>query len=157
MIFLVSTFNYIYSQKINDINMKTKVATFGSGCFWCTEAIFNRVEGVVKVEPGFSGGHRKSPTYNEVVSGITGHAEVTQITYNPEIVSFETLLEVFWKTHNPTTLNRQGADVGTQYRSVIFYHDQDQMKLSKKYMEELQLADIWDDPIITEIVKFDEF
>ncbi len=147
----------VFSQQKSKIDMNIKVATLGSGCFWCTEAIFDRIEGVIKVEPGFSGGHKKNPSYKDVISGTTGHAEVTNITYNPEVVSFETLLEVFWKTHNPTTLNRQGADVGTQYRSVIFYHDSEQEKLAKKYMSKLQSAGIWDDPIVTEIVKFDEF
>lgn len=156
MIF-VGTTQYNYSQKNNVNNMNTKVATFGSGCFWCTEAIFDRLEGVIKVEPGFSGGQTKNPTYNEVVSGDTGHAEVAQITYNPDVISYSTLLEVFWKTHDPTTLNRQGADVGTQYRSVIFYHDNEQEQLARKYLVELQSAGIWANPIITEIVAFEKF
>ncbi|NQU33987.1 MAG: peptide-methionine (S)-S-oxide reductase MsrA [Bacteroidetes bacterium] len=151
----ISLTHSAFSQKKN--NMNIKVATFGSGCFWCTEAIFDRIEGVIKVEPGFSGGHRKNPTYKEVVSGTTGHAEVTQITYDQDVVSYATLLEVFWKTHNPTTLNRQGADVGTQYRSVIFYHDSEQERQAKKYLGELQEADIWDDPIVTVIEKFEAF
>ena len=137
--------------------MNTKVATFGSGCFWCSEAIFNRIEGVIKVDPGFSGGETKNPSYKEVVTGTTGHAEVAQITYNPDIVSFSTLLEVFWKTHDPTTLNRQGADVGTQYRSVIFFHDEDQEKLAKDYLAALDSAHIWENPIVTEIVAFEKF
>ncbi len=151
----ISLAHSAFSQKKN--NMNIKVATFGSGCFWCTEAIFDRIEGVIKVEPGFSGGHRKNPTYKEVVSGTTGHAEVTQITYDQEVVSYATLLEVFWKTHNPTTLNRQGADVGTQYRSVIFYHDTEQERLAKNYLGELEEADIWDDPIVTVIEKFEAY
>ena len=137
--------------------MSTKIATFGSGCFWCTEAIFSRIEGVEKVEPGFAGGETKDPTYNEVVSGSTGHAEVAQITYNPDVVSFSTLLEVFWKTHDPTTLNRQGADVGTQYRSVIFFHDNEQEKLAQEYLKALDSAKIWDNPIVTEIVPLNVF
>lgn len=137
--------------------MKTETATFGAGCFWCTEAIFERVEGVLKVEPGFSGGQTVNPTYNEVISGTTGHAEVAQITYDPEKVTFQSLLEIFWKTHDPTTLNRQGADVGTQYRSVVFYHDNDQKLLTEKFLAELQKANIWDDPIVTQIEKFDVF
>ena len=140
-----------------ELNMNTKVATFGSGCFWCSEAIFNRIEGVIKVEPGFSGGHTKSPTYKEVVTGETGHAEVAQITYNPDIVPFKTLLEVFWKTHDPTTLNRQGADVGTQYRSVIFFHDEEQESLAKEYLAALDSEKIWENPIVTEIVPFVKF
>ena len=137
--------------------MNTKIATFGSGCFWCSEAIFSRLEGVIKVEPGFSGGHTINPTYKEVVEGTTGHAEVAQITYNPDLVSFSTLLEVFWKTHDPTTLNRQGGDVGTQYRSVIFYHDKEQQELANKYLDALEKANIWKDPIVTEIVSFKRF
>ena len=107
-----------------------KTATFGDGCFWCTEAVFQRLEGVIKVESGYSGGDTEDPSYEEVCSGTTGHAEVTQITYDPKVISFDELLEVFWKTHDPTTLNRQGADRGTQYRSVIFYHDDEQKKLA---------------------------
>ncbi len=145
-----------YSQNKNDMK-SIKVATFGSGCFWCTEAIFNRVEGVIDVKPGFSGGFTENPTYKEVVSGTTGHAEVTQITYDPDKVTYDFLLEVFWQTHDPTTLNRQGADIGTQYRSVIFYHDSEQERLAGKYMKELTDAEIWPDPIVTEIVAFDKF
>jgi len=144
-------------KNTKEIIMSTKIATFGSGCFWCTEAIFNRIEGVEKVEPGFAGDETKDPTYNEVVSGTTGHAEVTQITYNPDVVSFSTLLEVFWKTHDPTTLNRQGADVGTQYRSVIFFHDNEQEKLAQEYLKALDSAKIWDNPIVTEIVPLNVF
>lgn len=142
---------------MKNINTNTKIATFGSGCFWCSEAIFSRIEGVEKVEPGFAGGDTKNPTYNEVVSGSTGHAEVAQITYNPNIVTFSTLLEVFWKTHDPTTLNRQGGDVGTQYRSVIFFHDKEQEALARDYMKALDTAKIWEDPIVTEIVSFEIF
>ncbi len=140
-----------------EIIMNTKIATFGSGCFWCTEAIFSRLDGVEKVEPGFAGGETKDPTYNEVVSGNTGHAEVAQITYNPDIVSFSTLLEIFWKTHDPTTLNRQGADVGTQYRSAIFFHDKEQENLAKSFKNDLDSAKIWNNPIVTEIVPLKVF
>lgn len=149
---LITQNNYI-----KELNMNTKIATLGSGCFWCSEAIFNRMEGVIKVEPGFSGGHTKNPSYKEVVQGNTGHAEVAQITYDPDVVSFSTLLEVFWKTHDPTTLNRQGGDVGTQYRSVIFFHDQEQKKLAEDYLIALESANIWENPIVTEIVSFDIF
>lgn len=145
------------NNNIKEINMNTKVATFGSGCFWCSEAIFNRIEGVTKVEPGFSGGQTKNPSYKEVVQGTTGYAEVAQITYNPDVVSYNTLLEIFWKTHDPTTLNRQGGDVGTQYRSIIFYHNQDQKKLADDYLSALGSANIWEDPIVTEIVSFEKF
>lgn len=150
-------FQTISQNKNNELNMNTKIATFGSGCFWCSEAIFNRLEGVIKVEPGFSGGHTKNPTYKEVVEGTTGHAEVAQITYDSDVVSFSSLLEVFWKTHDPTTLNRQGADVGTQYRSVIFYHNEEQQELANNYLDALEKANIWKDPIVTEIVAFEIF
>jgi len=103
-----------------------KNATFGSGCFWCTEAVFQDIEGVEKVVSGYAGGKIANPTYREVCSGRTGHAEVIQITYNPDVISYDELLEIFWKTHDPTTLNRQGNDVGTQYRSVVYYHDDEQ-------------------------------
>lgn len=138
-------------------NMNTKTATFGAGCFWCTEAIFSRIEGIIDVKPGFSGGHTENPSYNEVKEGGTGHAEVAHITYDPEIVNYATLLEVFWKTHNPTTLNQQGADVGTMYRSVIFYHDDEQKMLATESKTKLDSAKIWNNPIVTEIVPFTEF
>jgi len=158
-IFLIIISLQLLSQEKNnkEIIMNTKIATFGSGCFWCSEAIFNRIEGVEKVMPGFAGGNTKNPTYKQVVTGTTGHAEVAQITYNPDIVSYSTLLEVFWKTHNPTTLNRQGADVGTQYRSVIFFHDKEQETLAREYIKALDSAKIWDNPIVTEIVPFEVF
>ncbi len=156
---IISISSQLFSQNKNkeEDNMNTKTATFGSGCFWCSEAIFNRIEGVIKTEPGFSGGSTENPTYKEVVTEETGHAEVAQITYNPEIVSFSILLEVFWKTHDPTTLNRQGGDVGTQYRSVIFFHDEEQKILAKDYLAALDSAKIWDNPIVTEIVAFEKF
>lgn len=132
-------------------------ATFGSGCFWCTEAIFENLNGVTSVVSGYAGGHVDNPTYEEVCTGTTGHAEVTQITYDPNIISFDELLEVFWKTHDPTTLNRQGNDVGTQYRSVIFYHNEEQKELAEKYKAELDKSGAWDDPIVTEISPFTNF
>jgi peptide-methionine (S)-S-oxide reductase len=156
IIFILSATLNSFSQT-NESTMNTKIATFGSGCFWCTEAIFDKIDGVLKVTPGFSGGHKKNPTYNEVVSGTTGHAEVTQIEYDADKVSFDLLLEVFWKTHDPTTLNRQGADVGTQYRSVIFFHDEEQEQLAINYLNKLTDAGIWPDPIVTEVVKFEKF
>jgi len=134
-----------------------KTATFGSGCFWCTEAIFQKLKGVLSVTPGYSGGKRENPTYDQVCSGATGHAEVIHIQYDSEIISFEDLLEVFWKTHDPTTLNRQGADVGSQYRSVIFYHDEEQKELSERYKQKLNEAGIFDKPIVTEINLFQKF
>lgn len=136
---------------------KFSVATFGSGCFWCTEAVFELVKGVVKVESGYSGGTVPNPTYEAVCTGLTGHAEVVQIYYVPTIISYTQLLEIFWKTHDPTTLNRQGADVGTQYRSVIFYHNEEQKKLAEEYKKKLDEAKIWNDPIVTEISPFKKF
>ena len=135
------------SEQMNNLQK----ATFGSGCFWCTEAIFERLKGVKSVVSGYSGGKVENPTYEEVCTGTTGHAEVTQITYNPDVISFDELLEVFWKTHDPTTLNRQGNDVGPQYRSVIFYHNDEQKKLAEKYKEALDKSGAWEKPIVTEI------
>lgn len=133
------------------------VATFGSGCFWCTEAVFQRLKGVTEVNSGYSGGESDNPTYNEVCSGTTGHAEVVQITYDDEQISFPDLLEVFWKTHDPTTLNRQGNDVGTQYRSAIFYHNDEQRQQAAAYKEQLNESGAWRDPIVTEIAPFNKF
>ena len=134
-----------------------KKITFASGCFWCTEAIFQRLEGVEKVESGYIGGHVPNPTYEAVCTGTTGHAEAVEITYNPEKLSFEELLQVFWKTHDPTTLNRQGNDVGTQYRSGIFYYDDKQKEIAEAYKRQLDESKIWSDPIVTEITKVTEF
>jgi peptide-methionine (S)-S-oxide reductase len=136
---------------------KYKKAVFGEGCFWCTEALFTRLKGVKKVVSGYSGGKIANPTYKEVCSGLTGHAECSEITYDPEEITFPELLEVFWSTHDPTTLNRQGNDVGTQYRSVIFYMDEDQKKQAEEYKEKLEKEKIWDKPIVTGIVKFEKF
>lgn len=133
------------------------VATFGSGCFWCTEAVFQNVDGVEKVESGYSGGKVKNPTYKEVCSGLTGHAEVIQVHYDSAKVSYEELLEIFWKTHDPTTLNRQGADEGTQYRSVVFYHNEEQKTLAEKYKAELDKSGAFNNPIVTEISPYTEF
>lgn len=134
-----------------------KIAVFGGGCFWCTEALFSQLKGVKKVVSGFSGGTVPNPSYREVCTGLTGHAECTQITYDPAEISYPELLEVFWTTHDPTTLNRQGADVGTQYRSVIFYIDEEQRKEAMEYKERLEKEKIWNKPILTEITKFDKF
>ena len=131
-----------------------ELATFGAGCFWCVEAIFQRVEGVEKVVSGYAGGHVKNPSYKEVCQGTTGHAEVCQLSYDPKVVSFDELLEVFWGTHDPTTLNRQGNDVGTQYRSAVFYHTPEQKKLAEAYKKKLNDAKIYEDPIVTEIVPY---
>ena len=136
---------------------QTETATFGGGCFWCTEAIFKNLKGVENVESGYSGGKTKNPTYQEVCTGETGHAEVIQITFNPKVISFRELLEVFWETHDPTTLNRQGADVGTQYRSVVFYHSQEQKETAEKYKAELNKELVFKKPVVTEIAVFDKF
>lgn len=146
-----------YSQKKPVSANNRKTATFGMGCFWCTEAVFQRLKGVAKVESGYTGGKVKNPTYDQVSKGNTGHAEVAQITYDPAKISFSELLEVFWKMHDPTTLNRQGADVGTQYRSVIFYHDAQQKAEAEKYKLELNKAKAYPNPIITQIVAAGHF
>lgn len=138
-------------------NEGLELATFGSGCFWCTEAIFQDLKGVQKVESGYSGGSVKNPTYKEVCSGLTGHAEVIQIRYDPDEISFDELLEIFWQTHDPTTLNRQGADVGTQYRSAIFYHTENQKKLAEEYKKKLDASGAFNDPIVTEITPYTVF
>ncbi|MFO7828521.1 MAG: peptide-methionine (S)-S-oxide reductase MsrA [Bacteroidales bacterium] len=143
----------IYSQN----HTKMELATFGSGCFWCTEAIFDKVKGVESAVSGYSGGKVKNPTYKEVCTGNTGHAEVIQVTFNPDIISYDELLEIFWKTHDPTTLNRQGADVGTQYRSVIFYHNDKQKELAETYKKKLDEAKVFTKPIVTEITPFEIF
>lgn len=131
--------------------MSMKEATFGAGCFWCVEACFKDLEGVVNVLPGYSGGQIKNPSYKEVCLGTTGHAEVARVEYNEELISFEELLEVFWFVHNPSTLNRQGNDIGEQYRSVIYYHDEQQKELSEKYKEQLNESGAWENPVVTEI------
>ncbi len=131
--------------------------TFGAGCFWCVEAVFQQLDGVENVVPGYMGGHIKNPAYREVCNGNTGHAEVAQITFDPDKISFKELLEVFWKTHDPTTLNRQGNDVGSQYRSVIFYHNEEQKELARQYKTELDKSGAWDNPIVTEIVPAEAF
>ncbi len=137
------------NQMINTENLET--VTLGSGCFWCTEAIFENLRGVATVESGYAGGHVDNPTYRQVCDGTTGHAEVIQLTFDPELITFDEILEVFWQTHDPTTLNRQGADVGTQYRSVVFYHNEKQKELAEKYKKQLDAEGVWSDPIVTEI------
>ncbi|SIR24610.1 peptide-methionine (S)-S-oxide reductase MsrA [Pontibacter lucknowensis] len=132
-------------------------ATFGGGCFWCTEAVFQDLAGVQKVESGYAGGHMENPTYKQVTSGTTGHAEVLQITYDPAIISYDELLEVFWKTHDPTTLNRQGNDIGTQYRSIVLYHNDEQREKAERYKQELDAAGAFIDPIVTTIEPLQEF
>ena len=136
-------------------NLKT--ATFGAGCFWCIEAVFQELKGVKKVVSGYTGGKVANPTYQQVCNGDTGHAEVAQITYDPSEITFPELLEVFWKTHDPTTLNRQGNDSGTQYRSAIFTHDDDQKKLAEDYKAKLNASGAFNKPIVTEIVPLTKF
>ncbi len=134
-----------------------EVATLGGGCFWCLEAVYEELRGVEKVESGYSGGSSPDPTYREVCSGTTGHAEVVQVTFDPSMVSFREILGVFFTIHDPTTLNRQGADVGTQYRSVIFYHDEEQRRVAEEVISELEAEGIWKDPIVTELVPLDAY
>ena len=143
-------------DQIVEQSMNTEIATFGAGCFWCVEAVFQELKGVLKVESGYMGGAIPNPTYREVCTGTTGHAEVTRITFDPTIISYEELLEVLWTTHDPTTLNRQGADAGTQYRSAIFYHSDEQKSKAEKSKKEVATT-IWDSPIVTEIVPADTF
>ncbi|MFN0158887.1 MAG: peptide-methionine (S)-S-oxide reductase MsrA [Bacteroidota bacterium] len=138
-------------------NKNIATATFGAGCFWCIEACFQDLEGVKEVVSGYAGGTVSNPTYDQVSSGRTGHAEVAQIMYDSTKVTFDQLLEVFWTAHDPTTLNRQGADVGTQYRSAIFYHDEHQKKLAENYKQKLESSGAFDSPIVTEISPFTKF
>ncbi len=144
------------SSKMEDSN-KTERATFGGGCFWCVEAIYEELKGVISVTAGYSGGDVENPTYEQVCTGNTGHAEAAQIIFNPEVISYKELLEVFWKTHDPTTLNRQGNDIGTQYRSVIFYENEGQKKIAEKYKDKLDKSESFKDPIVTEIVPLEHF
>ena len=152
----------LFSQKMIDKKTTTKqmiennltTATFGNGCFWCTEAIFQQLKGVKKVLPGYTGGAVKKPTYKEVCTGTTGHAEAIQITFDATIISYRELLEVFFYTHNPTTLNQQGADIGTQYRSAIFYHDESQKKDAENIIKQLENDKVYDSKIVTEITPF---
>jgi peptide-methionine (S)-S-oxide reductase len=135
----------------------TQIATLGGGCFWCLEGVYNELEGVQRVESGYSGGTVANPSYQLVCSGTTGHAEVVQITFDPAVVSFKEILKVFFAIHDPTTLNRQGADVGTQYRSAIFYHSQEQKAIAEQMIAELDAAHTWDAPIVTEVTPFEAF
>ena len=136
---------------------RSEIVTLGGGCFWCTEAVFKRLAGVEKVEPGYSGGSVPNPTYEQVCSGKTGHAEVVQITFNPDVISFKEILDVFFATHDPTTLNRQGPDTGTQYRSVIFYHTDEQKTIAEKTIEELEKSKTFKLPIVTQVEPFKAF
>lgn len=148
-------------SKMSEVNQTTNdtidTATFGAGCFWCVEAVFQSLKGVSQVQSGYSGGSIKNPSYKEVCTGRTGHAEVIQITYSPQVISFAQLLEVFFSTHDPTTLNRQGADVGTQYRSAIFYHNEEQKRLAELAVKAANESGNWNDPIVTEVSAISNF
>jgi peptide-methionine (S)-S-oxide reductase len=139
------------------MNSNFQTATLAGGCFWCLEAVFDEVKGVKSVESGYAGGHVENPSYKAVCTGMTGHAEVVRITFDPDIVSYRDLLNVFFGIHDPTTLNRQGADVGTQYRSAIFYHDEEQKKIAEEVIAELEARKIFDRPIVTTLEKMDKF
>lgn len=145
------------NMKGKPVEHRLETATLGAGCFWCVEAVYQQLEGVVKVESGYSGGTVPDPSYEQVCTGRTGHAEVIQVTFDPAKISFEELLTVFFRTHDPTTLNKQGADVGTQYRSVIFYHSPEQKAAAEKVLKQTAAAKVWDDPIVTEIAPFTAF
>jgi len=145
------------SSALMNISEKIDTATFGTGCFWCTEAVFEELKGVLKVTSGYSGGQVENPTYKQVTTGGTGHAECVQIQYEPEKITFEELLEVFFQVHDPTTLNRQGADVGTHYRSVIFYHNDEQKEKALFYKNNLNKNEVYDKPIITEVTPAAKF
>lgn len=165
VLLIILTFNfYLLSCGSNTTNNKNEQSTinmdtitFGAGCFWCVEAMFSDLNGVEKVISGYAGGTIKNPSYKEVCTGSTGHAEVCQVIYNPKIITFKELLEVFWQVHDPTTLNRQGGDVGTQYRSAIFYHNNEQKEIAEDYMKILNEEKVYPDPIITEITAFTNF
>ncbi len=154
---MVSFIMIAKSTKKEEQMNRQEVATFGGGCFWCTEAIFEELAGVLKVESGYSGGQTDDPTYKDICTGTTGHAEVIHITFNSDKLEFSELLDVFFATHNPTTLNRQGADTGTQYRSVVFYHNEKQKKDTKDFIAALEKEQVFTDKIVTEITKFDKF
>jgi peptide-methionine (S)-S-oxide reductase len=136
---------------------RREVATLAGGCFWCLEAVYDELRGVEKVESGYSGGPVSNPTYSQVCTGTTGHAEVVQVTFDPEVASFREILEVFFTIHDPTTLNRQGADVGPQYRSAVFYHDEEQRRIAEEVISKLEAEGVWDDPIVTEVTPFEAF
>lgn len=137
--------------------IEMEIATLGGGCFWCLEAVYDELRGVENVESGYAGGHAPEPTYRQVCSGTTGHAEVVRITFDPAAIGYRDLLDVFFTIHDPTTLNRQGGDVGTQYRSVIFHHSPDQREIAERTMREMTETGVWPDPIVTELVPAEEF
>lgn len=149
---VISAPQIIQAQDMDtNVDRNIEKATFGAGCFWCVEAIYELVEGVVHVESGYSGGHVENPSYRQVTTGRTGHAEVARIHFDADVISYEELLEVLWHTHNPTTLNRQGNDIGPMYRSVIFHHNDEQKAIAEKSLQRTDASDLWDDPIVTTI------
>ena len=151
LLFLISLFATIRGQNMN----QTEIATVGGGCFWCIEAVYQRIDGILSVTPGYAGGESKTTTYKEVCTGKTGHAEVAKIEFDTDIISYEQILNIFWQAHDPTTLNRQGADVGTQYRSVIYFHNESQETIAREVIVELR--DYFENPIVTEISKAEIF
>jgi peptide-methionine (S)-S-oxide reductase len=162
ILFFISLITLISTVMLNDSEAQEaesnyETAIFGAGCFWCVEAIYQRVNGVVAVESGYAGGHIENPTYNQVVTGKTGHAEVAKVTFDPKVISYQELLEVFWHTHDPTTLNRQGADVGPQYRSAIFFNSLEQKKTAEESLKRTDASDLWNDPIVTEITPLSNY
>ena len=136
---------------------QTETATLGGGCFWCVEAVYQQVKGIESVKPGYAGGHIQNPTYKEICTGKTGHAEVAQIVFDINVITYAQILNVFWQSHDPTTLNRQGNDVGTQYRSVIFYHNNEQKELAEQSKKDTDKSDYWNNPIVTEITKLNNY
>lgn len=148
LILSLTTLTFAQNKKMDQ---KLEMATFGAGCFWCVEAVYELVEGVKHVESGYSGGHVENPTYREVVSGKTGHVEVARVHYDPSVISYEQLLEIHWHSHDPTTLNRQGNDVGEQYRSVIYYHNEKQKEIAEASLKKTDASGLWKDPIVTTI------
>lgn len=139
------------------MNTNLETATLAGGCFWCLEAVYDDIKGVHAVESGYAGGQLDNPTYREVCNGNTGHAEVIQVHFDPNVVSYRDLLNVFFTIHDPTTLNRQGGDVGTQYRSAIFYHNDEQKQTAEEIIRDVNARKLWDNPIVTEVTKFDKF
>ncbi|HMB25513.1 MAG: peptide-methionine (S)-S-oxide reductase MsrA [Chloroflexota bacterium] len=139
------------------MNTNLQTATLAGGCFWCLEAVYDELKGVHSVESGYSGGQVDNPSYHEVCTGTTGHAEVVQVRFDPNVISYRDLLNVFFTIHDPTTLNRQGADIGTQYRSAIFYHDEEQKKIAEETIKDLNAQKVWDNPIVTKVTKFEKF
>jgi peptide-methionine (S)-S-oxide reductase len=153
LFYLFPLFTFSQEPSMN----QTELATLGGGCFWCVEAVYQRVDGVLSVKPGYAGGHVDNPSYKDVCSGKTGHAEVAKIEFDPDHISYQQILNVFWQAHDPTTLNKQGADVGTQYRSVIFYHSEEQKALAENSKIEADQSEYWPNPIVTEITEINNY